>query len=395
MPTRHWTLIDHELDIYVDHLALGPQQLGGAATGGRIVKRRLHTGLSEGVDVIEVGHGDFHFTVLPTRGMGIWRARLGQTHLGWKSPVRGPVHPAFVHLGRPDGLGWLDGFDELLVRCGLESNGAPEFHPDSRLRYGLHGKIANLPAHKVEVTVDEESGRMIVRGTVDEARLFGGKLRLETSIETVVGRPGILVRDTVTNLSAAAGDFELLYHINFGPPLLQPGAKVAVPVRRLAPRDAVAAADLATWNCYGPESPGSSEVCFFIEAAGDAEGATQALMHNAEGTQGASLRFNTRQFPCFTIWKNREAFCDGYVTGLEPATNYPNIKSFEKKMGRVVEFRPGESRDFSLELEPLAGAAGVQSAAANIARLQQSTPPEILAQPDPRWSARVGQAIVV
>ena len=120
--------------------------------------------------MIEVRHGDFRFVVVPTRGMGIWRACLGDLRLGWKSPVRGPVHPAYVRLGHPDGLGWLDGFDELLVRCGLESNGAPEFQPDGRLRYGLHGKIANIPAHKVEVAIDGDSGRIAIRGTVDEAR---------------------------------------------------------------------------------------------------------------------------------------------------------------------------------------------------------------------------------
>ena len=69
--------------------------------------------------------------VLPTRGMGIWRVtaagRSGTADVGWKSPVRGPVHPAFVDLGEPSGLGWLDGFDEFFVRCGLESNGAPDF----------------------------------------------------------------------------------------------------------------------------------------------------------------------------------------------------------------------------------------------------------------------------
>ena len=96
----------------------------------------------------------------------------------------------------PTGIGWLDGFDELLVRCGLESNGAPEFQPDGRLRYGLHGKIANIPAHKVEVAIDGDAGRIAIRGTVDEARLFGSKLRLETSIETEVGRPGLVVSAT-------------------------------------------------------------------------------------------------------------------------------------------------------------------------------------------------------
>ena len=196
------------------------------------------------------------------------------------------------------------------------------------------------------------------------------------------------MHDTVTNLSAAASDFELLYHINFGVPLVQAGAKVLLPVKRLAPRDAVAVADLPTWNLYGPETPGSAEVCFFMEPAGDADGNTQVLLHDRAATQGVSLKFNTRQLPCFSLWKNREAACDGYVTGLEPATNFPNVKSFEKQMGRVVALGPGQSRSSSLALEPLADAAGVQAAAAAIAELQRGTPAEILAQPDPRWSTR-------
>ncbi len=386
MPAQTWTLVDDDQDLYIDQIALGPGQVGGAVDGYSVVKRTLRAGLTQGVDVIEVRHGDFRFVVVPTRGMGIWRACLGDLHLGWKSPARGPVHPAFIRLEQADGLGWLDGFDELLVRCGLESNGAPEFQPNGQLRYGLHGKIANLPAHKVEVEIDGDSGRIAIRGTVDEARIFGSKLRLETSIETVAGRPGLAVHDKVTNLSAAASDFELLYHINVGLPLVQPGAQVALPLRRLTPRDAVTAADLPTWDLYGPETPGMPEVCFYTEPACDADGDTQALLHNPAATQGMSLKFNVRQLPCLSLWKNREAACDGYVTGLEPATNFPNTKSFEKQMGRVVELGPGQSRSFSVALEPLDSAAAVQAAATAIAHLQQGARPEILSRPDPRWS---------
>ena len=361
--------------------------MGGKSRGYCVTKQTLTAGLSQGVDVIEVCHGDFRFTVVPTRGMGIWRASLGDLSLGWKSPVRGPVHPAFVRTEHPDGLGWIDGFDELLVRCGLESNGAPEFEPDGRLRHGLHGKIANIPAHKVEVAIDGDAGRIAIHGTVDEARLFGAKLRLETSIETKVGRPAIVVRDTIPPLPAAPGDCELPYHINFGPPLVQPGSKVVLSARRLAPRDAMAATDISTWDVYSPETPGSKEVCFFVEPGGDDEDNTRVLLHNPAATKGVALKFNLWQLPCFTIWKNREAMADGYVTGLEPATNYPNIKSFEMRRGRVVALAAGESRLFELEMTALADAAEVRAAAEAVHQLQKGTRAEILSKPDPHLSA--------
>ena len=94
--------------------------------------------------MIEVRHGDFSFTVVPTRGMGIWRAVLGDLPLGWKSPVQGPVHPATSHWSGRTGLGWLDGFDELLVRCGLESNGAG-VPAGWRLRYGCTARSPTFP----------------------------------------------------------------------------------------------------------------------------------------------------------------------------------------------------------------------------------------------------------
>ena len=65
--------------------------------------------------------------MLPDRGLGIWKIMAGGVELGWQSPVHGPVHPRFVPLAEPSGLGWLDGFDELVARCGLVSNGAPDF----------------------------------------------------------------------------------------------------------------------------------------------------------------------------------------------------------------------------------------------------------------------------
>ena len=102
-------------DIYVEQISLGPDQVGGPASGYSRDKRTLRGGLREGVDVVEVDNGRLRFVVIPTRGMGLWRASCGDVQLGWKSPVQGPVHPAFVPLWEASGLGWLDGFDELLV----------------------------------------------------------------------------------------------------------------------------------------------------------------------------------------------------------------------------------------------------------------------------------------
>ena len=63
-----------------------------------------------------------------------------------------------------------------------------------------------------------------------------------------------------------------------------------------------------------------------------------------------SLAFNHRQLPYFTLWKSQRLPGDGYVTGLEPGINFPNVKSFERQQGRVARLEPGESRQFEFEL---------------------------------------------
>ena len=387
MARKTWTLTDLEQDVYVEQITITPGDVDGDATGYSLTKRTLRGGLRDGVDVIEVDNGTFRFVVIPTRGMGIWRAEAGDLGLGWKSPVAGPVHPALVRLWEPSGIGWLDGFDEMLVRCGLQSNGAPEFDDKGELVWPLHGKIANVPAHKVEVTVDGDSGEIRVIGTVDEARLFGNKLRMVSTISTTAGQPGLTVSDEIINISAEPGELELLYHVNFGTPLLDPGSKVVLPVAKVAPRDEVAAGNVSEWDTYGPESPGLSEAVFFFDLAAEYDGRTQALLRNAAGDRGVSLKFNKNQLPCFTLWKNRQAAADGYVTGLEPAINFPNVRSFEKEKGRVAVLAPGESREFEIVIEAHPDADSVKAVEDAVNQIQQASTPEVLQQPDPEWSA--------
>lgn len=386
MPAKSWTLIDLEQDIYRDALALGAAELTGAAAGMTVRKRRLRGGLRDGVDVVEIDNGAFSISVLPTRGMGLWRARLGDLQLGWQSPAQGPVHPRHVDLWEPSGLGWLAGFDELLCRCGLESNGGPVHDSQGKLLYPLHGKIANLPAHRVTLSVDSDSGELTLTGVVDEARLYHPKLRLTSTLRTRPGEPGVRITDEVQNLSAAPGELELVYHVNFGPPLLESGAKVVAPVKTLVPMTDRAAEGVASWNIYGGEEPGFTEQVYLFELAASADGQTRTLLRNAHGNLGASLAFSVRQLPCFTLWKSTQQAADGYVTGLEPGVNYPNQRTFEAQQGRVVPLAGGERKTFELALTAHPSAESVARAEEEIARLQATGQPKLYERPTSPWA---------
>jgi hypothetical protein len=297
------------------------------------------------------------------------------------------VHPAFVDLGEPSGLGWLDGFDELLVRCGLESNGAPEFEPNGRLLYPLHGRIGNQPAGRVDVTIDADSQEITVTGFVSERRFHFRKLTMTTTLKTRAGEKGFRLRDEVKNYSESPTEIQMLYHVNFGDPLLDAGSKVVAPVKTIVPRNAHAAEGIGNWSNYEAPQPGFEEQVFFFELLASDDGATQAMLKNAHGTEGALLKFNKKQLPCFSVWKNTTSVLDGYVTGLEPGTNFPNPRTYEGQQGRVVKLAPKGSFGIDFELAYLANAMEVEAAEADISQLQGETQPQVFQQPQEGWCA--------
>jgi hypothetical protein len=386
MAAKSWTVVETDGGEYSDGLRLGPADFGEAGKNAHLRTKTLRGGLSDGVEIIEVDNGAIRFTVIPTRGMGLHNLSLidGRS-VGWRSPIRGPVHPKFVNLYDPSGLGWLDGFDEFLCRCGLESNGAPEFDAAGKLLHPLHGKIANRPAYRVVVSFDEATQEIAITGEVEESRLFFSKLRLTTTIRAKLGEAKLSIRDEVTNFAATPGEMELLYHINFGGDLLDEGSQVVAPIKQLAPRNAHAAADLDRWNTYPAPQTGFAEQVYFLELAADAAGQSQVLLRNRDSSLGASVHADVRQLPCFTIWKNPAALEDGYVTGLEPGTNYPNPRSFEKQQGRVVGLAPGQTQIFDVSIELHGNAAAVQQAANAIENLQARVAPTIHRQAPANW----------
>src|SRR5207248_10727432 len=184
-----------------------------------------------GVDLIEVHNGNLSYSILPTRGMGLWRGEYRGNFLGWRAPVHGPVHPQFVSLTAHGGLGWLAGCDELMCRCGMASNGPPgeDVVTDKsgrtwRTPLTLHGRIAIRPAYHVEVRVSlDQPYEVTVIGQVQESFLFGPHVHLTASYTTVPGSSRLVVHDVVENRSSQPAEMEMLYHCNVGAPFLEAG----------------------------------------------------------------------------------------------------------------------------------------------------------------------------
>jgi galactose mutarotase-like enzyme len=351
----------------------------------------VNDGGTGGVGLVRLDNSQLSLTVVPTRGMGIWKGECktqsnsGDTiKLGWNSPASVPVHPSLVPLCDPSGFGWLDGFCEWIVRCGLESNGSPDFDANGQLRYGLHGKIANTPASRVEV-LSNDDGSIELQGTVKESRLFFKNLELTASYFMSPDSTAFTIRDTVTNNFHLPGEFQMLYHINTGLPFIGAGSEIVVPFDRLAPRTEQAARELATWNRCDAENANSEEVVYFIDPFADDDGLSHAMLIDATGEHGLLLSFVKKNLPYFMVWKSRLPDGNGYVTGLEPAINFPNSHSHEKERGRVVKLQPNESYTMEMTLEVLTNRGRVQSAKQKLVELQKKSKAVVIPQPNPEW----------
>ena len=95
------------------------------------------------------------------------------------------------------------------------------------------------------------------------------------------------------------------------------------------------------------------------------------MLNNSLADKAVLIRFDKSELPTFTQWKKTASIDEGYVTGLEPATDYPNSKIFERQCGRVVKLAPGEKRQSRLSIEVLTDANAVIAAKTEILQLQR------------------------
>ena len=282
-------------------------------------------GKAEGVRGIQVNTGGgLQFVVLPGRGMDIPEAFFRGKALHFFSGT-GITSPAYYD---EPGLEWLRTFYVgLLTTCGIANSGAPS--EDGGEPFGLHGRIANAGAEDLCIDQQWEGDEYIIRmrGKMREAKAMFENLTLSRTIETKLGSTGFRVQDIIRNNGFESQPLMMLYHINFGFPLLSPNAKVIGPIVETVPRDDEAAKDRGVEECmsYPEPVPGYREKVFFHTLAADSDGRTFIALVNEDCGDGMPLgvvlRFNREELPTFTQWKMpRKGF---YVTGLEPGTALP------------------------------------------------------------------------
>ena len=342
--------------------------------------RTLHGGRQEGVCIVDIDTGAMKISVVPTRGMNVLEATAGNVRIGWKSPVSEVVNPAFIELNGRGALGWLEGFNEMVVRCGYEWVGHPGM--DKGVLLPLHGLAANIPASKVVLSIDEEPPYTIrLKGELKEQAFKLVNFVIATELSTEPGAQSFSIHDTLNNNGDYPKEYEALYHSNFGPPLLDPGAGFSAPVQQVSPFNERAVGEVTDWQKYREPTRDYDETVFNVVPYGDENGETLAVLHNAAGDLGVSLGFNIQQLPVFSLWKNTDTIGQGYVTGLEPGTSWAYNRSYQRALNRVPTIGPKEQRHFDITYAFLADKSAVDSALQKVQRIQHDRPTEVRKTP--------------
>jgi len=378
---KTWVLTDADSSTEQGNWQISSAQLKLEGEPFSIEQKVLHGGKQEGSKVITVTSKD-GLTILlsPTRGMDLLRVTGHGIRLGWDSPVNEVVNPAYINLESRNGLGWLEGFNEMMVRCGYEWTG----HPVTKdgVIYTLHGKAGNTPASKVEVIVDDQAPHEIrIRGLLKEHTFKKANLETWTELRYVPGSDSFTIHDVLTNKADYPHDYQIIYHSNFSTPILEENARFIAPLESVSPFNDYAKKGLNNWATYGAPTKDFDEMVFNLKPKADSNGKTVAAVINSKGDKGASIEFDTHQLPLLTMWKNTDTLKQGYVTGIEPGTNYAYPVTVEKQQGRVQPLQPGQTAEFTLTYSLLKDAAAVQKVEQRVKTLQGNEPAKIDEKP--------------
>lgn len=323
-----------------------PEQLFG------IRLAELADGRERGVRIADVrSGGGWRFTVLLDRGLDLGDAEFRGVPLAYLS-AGAFAAPAYFD---DRGLGWLRSWGAGLVTgCGLRNVGGPgEVDGEA---FPLHGRLSNLPAREVRTgTVMGPGGPLLcVEGTLDESRMFGEKLEVRRRISVPVGGDTVTLEDTVRNRGFRPEPVFILYHTNWGYPLVHEDSGLEAAPHPVTARDETARPGLAAWAAMQPPTPGYQEQVFYHEIPAGPDGFAALRLRSPRAGLCAEVAWRVRELPLCVQWKMMGQ--GEYVTGIEPANCRVGGRAAELAAGPHCVLAPGESRTFALRLRvmPLA-----------------------------------------
>lgn len=315
----------------------------------------LADGRGAGVECVDIRTGTgFEYTVMPGRGMDIGWCGFEGMPVSYISKV-GISGPSYFTGVRDQ---WLQCFPGgMLSTCGLGNVGdyCEDFTEGLGVQaFGLHGRISNQCAKNVCVSEkwDKDTFLMEVSGTNTEAQLRGENFSLQRTVTGKLGENCFTVKDVIMNEDFVERPYMIMYHINFGYPVIDKGSKIIIRSKERFTDTEVSMKNLS--DAYKITDPvnGIEEELYFHQTE-DYNGRGFAAVVNESIGVMAYVRYTADTLPYITEWKMMGD--SDYVVGLEAGNCIPRGRKYHREKELIKTLSPGESVENELEIGVVAG----------------------------------------
>lgn len=277
-------------------------------------------------------------TILPDRCCDIAELKFTGSMMNFYSSA-GITHPSYYDNRGTEFLRSF--FAGFLTTCGLTTICSPS--QDNGEDLGLHGRISNTPADNFNTYINEDtkSGdpEIFISGEITEARLFGDKISLKRNYKIYTNENKFEIFDTVKNIGWEKTPHMILYHFNYGYPLLCEDTIIDIETEKVMARNDHARAGLDAWDKFPVPVAGMEEQCYYHTMKKDKDGYSGYKVFNPKLGKGVKLRYNASPLDYFIQWKMPGM--GDYVLGLEPGNCHGEGRKQARKEGALKFIEPG------------------------------------------------------
>lgn len=302
----------------------------------------LKQGAGTSLEVVELYTGSgFSIHIYPQRGMDIGEAYFCGVPLAFVSKA-GIRHPGEIETGSFSRYF----FGGLLTTCGLDNVGGAcevngQFYPG-------HGRLNLTPAEQYQIRQYQDGADYIIEfsGTVRLAVLFGENLVLKRRIWIKAGESRFYLHDQIVNEGYQKAAYMLLYHCNFGYPVVSEDSFICTNFRKVEYLDEQSEKFAREHDKLMKPQPGFQQSAYVLSEP--REPRIRAEIINKELALGVYLEANHEQLDKFCEWMNLAS--QDYAIGLEPAKTLPIGRDQAEAEDEMVWIEPHAVHETELEL---------------------------------------------
>ena len=330
------------------------KKLGNIDQLAGIRETKLLRGRGEDIQLAEFYNAaGLRFSVVPDRCMDLWDLSYKGINLSFQSKNGLTSPQAYSAANGEFAEQWPGG---MLVTCGLDNVGG---HAVEGGIFPTHGRTSHVPAKNFGTNTFWDGDNYILRaaGEVHQTKMFSRHLSIRRTIETGLNDKVIKLHDVITNFEAEDEPYMLLYHFNFGYPLLCADSRVTTSKATVKPLN-----DMSNDPNHMMEPvDGRGEELYFYT---DLDDRACGVIYNEALELGAYIAWDTKNLPNFLEWKNMKSH--DYVLGIEPCNTCGLNRDDATKAGKIAILPAYSSVENHIELGVLDGMTEIREFIKNL-----------------------------